>query len=750
MAITDYIPNVFGSAAPTTYEGLLGMGLITPEQMKKQQNVANIQGLLGAGLALAQGMSKIGPRRSAAENILGALAGGFGAAGGAYQQGLQNVVQQQQLQSAALTQAQAANKVKSIQAAKLANPDLAYLADIDTGEFVKQVMARDRAKLYGFGTTEQQVAPQSTIAPPLAEVQQEGVAQNFVGVPAFGAAERIVPSAAPVAPAVAPTVGNVPQQGVSLVDPASVAKANDARRKAALAMSMGDKDTAAFFQNEAERLDPKEQLFFRDDKLVSSKRGIIGDFSGGKILTDEQATALGLDPNRGKWTIKGGIPSLVSGTEKQTRPLTESEIKTNRLDTNKRYQINQSTGVISEIPTAEQTRQLTESEIKTNRLDPNKRYQINQATGVISEIPTTAQTVKLTDAEAAGLGYKTNAGQIYFRLPSGEVKQMEGSGQSKLLTAEEVKNNTQLDPNKSYQINSKGEISVVSDIGTVANKADLIKVLPSQFTNVYPTLKSSVDALISRAPTMTRDQIIQETEKILSDDAKIREQLDPKLAAQREKERKAGGTVVYPAGSMPLGKEGGNKVDTQLLELGQSRLRLQSISSNFNPKFLETPFKLRMEAVAQLEKLGQRPNPKDAADLAAYSEFAQTAYNELNAYINLITGAAVGSGDEEARLRKGVPDPQKDSPTQFLTKLNTKIKEGRLYEARLGYIKNKGMKITDAGLVDVNQIPTLMRNREADLKKTNRLFGNKEYNPNDPNHKAIVRSILAQEFGLVD
>ncbi len=104
MAITDYIPNVFGSSAPTTYEGLLGMGLITPEQMKKQQNVANIQGLLGAGLALAQGMSKIGPRRSAAENIFGALAGGFGAAGGAYQQGLQNVVQQQQLVQAQLAQ----------------------------------------------------------------------------------------------------------------------------------------------------------------------------------------------------------------------------------------------------------------------------------------------------------------------------------------------------------------------------------------------------------------------------------------------------------------------------------------------------------------------------------------------------------------------------------------------------------------------------------------------------------------------
>lgn len=154
MAITDYIPNVFGSAAPTTYEGLLGTGLISPEQMKQTQNTANIQGLLGAGLALAQGMSKIGPRRSAAENILGALAGGFGAAGGAYQQGLQNVVQQQQLQSAALTQAQAANKIKSIQAAKLANPDIAYLADIDTGKFAEEVSLRQRIKGIGGGTGE--------------------------------------------------------------------------------------------------------------------------------------------------------------------------------------------------------------------------------------------------------------------------------------------------------------------------------------------------------------------------------------------------------------------------------------------------------------------------------------------------------------------------------------------------------------------------------------------------------------------
>ena len=159
MDITDYIPNIFGAATPTSYESLRTLGLISPQQVEQQRNTANIQGLLGAGLALAQGMSRTGPRRSAAENIFGALSGGFGAAGGAYQQGIQNVVQQQQLQSAALQQQQALNKIESLKAAKLANPDIAYLADIDQGKFAEEVALRQRIK--GISGT-QQVGGQET------------------------------------------------------------------------------------------------------------------------------------------------------------------------------------------------------------------------------------------------------------------------------------------------------------------------------------------------------------------------------------------------------------------------------------------------------------------------------------------------------------------------------------------------------------------------------------------------------------
>jgi len=92
MAIEDLTP--FGTA-PKFYQGLLG-----PEETAALQKKAQIQGLLGAGLALAQGMSAYGPPRSALQNILGAAVGGFQSAGGAYQQGLQNFQTQQQIQQA--------------------------------------------------------------------------------------------------------------------------------------------------------------------------------------------------------------------------------------------------------------------------------------------------------------------------------------------------------------------------------------------------------------------------------------------------------------------------------------------------------------------------------------------------------------------------------------------------------------------------------------------------------------------------
>jgi hypothetical protein len=107
--------------------------------------------LLGAGLALAQGMSRIGPRRSAAENILGALAGGFGAAGGAYDQGIKNYVTQQQIaqtqlaqQDALLKRQQAQAKIDQIKAIEKEDPALARLLMINEAEGAKQLALKQQ------------------------------------------------------------------------------------------------------------------------------------------------------------------------------------------------------------------------------------------------------------------------------------------------------------------------------------------------------------------------------------------------------------------------------------------------------------------------------------------------------------------------------------------------------------------------------------------------------------------------------
>jgi len=114
MALEDLTP--FGTL-PSAYKGLLG-----EDETAALQKRAQIQGLLGAGLALARGMSSGGAPRSALQNILGAVAGGFEASGGAYEGGIkQRMSAQQMLQQQRMMQGAEQLKMKY--------PDLATMID---------------------------------------------------------------------------------------------------------------------------------------------------------------------------------------------------------------------------------------------------------------------------------------------------------------------------------------------------------------------------------------------------------------------------------------------------------------------------------------------------------------------------------------------------------------------------------------------------------------------------------------------
>jgi len=130
--IPTKIPNVFGQENPL-YAGLLGAP--QSQALSKQSNIA---GLLGAAASLVSGISKQGNRRSAAQNIINALGSGYGAAGQAYQQGLQSYGQAQQL---ALQQRQQAG----VQAMKMKYPDLADEFDTNPAGAFRIVSEREAA-----------------------------------------------------------------------------------------------------------------------------------------------------------------------------------------------------------------------------------------------------------------------------------------------------------------------------------------------------------------------------------------------------------------------------------------------------------------------------------------------------------------------------------------------------------------------------------------------------------------------------
>lgn len=328
---------------------------------------------------------------------------------------------------------------------------------------------------------------------------------------------------------------------------------------------------------------------------------------------------------------------------------------------------------------------------------------VSSRRGVLMKV---LETETLNPEQAAKYGLPTNKGQIWQREPSGKISKIEGT------------ESTELD------------------------KAQLIKTLPGQFTNIYPTLQNRAKKLIDRASSLTKDQINEETKAILDADSKILADLDPKLLEAEKERRKAQATVVYPPNAVVPGKEGQNIVDKELLTLGAGRMQLQGIAQKFDPKYLTAGFKVKMKYLGTKEFLTGKLAAEDQAELSDYAAFTQDAYGRLNSYINEVTGAAVGSGEEEARIRKGVPDPQKDSPTEFLAKLRNKIQEGRLFEARLAYIKSKGLKkLTD---VKVDDVPRLMREREDQIYRENK------FDKKNKDHQEIVKRVLAREFGLLE
>ena len=217
-------------------------------------------------------------------------------------------------------------------------------------------------------------------------------------------------------------------------------------------------------------------------------------------------------------------------------------------------------------------------------------------------------------------------------------------------------------------------------------------------------------------------------------------------AKDLKKSGKGGDIINYPAGVVPVGKEGQNALDKAAFTTGDRLARLNSIETSYDPKFLETKFRSVQDYRAIGEKLGlTKLTPEQKQQLSNYTQFTQDSIRELNNYIVEVTGAAMGTGEEADRIKKGMPNVGSglldgDSPTQFSAKLANTLKDLRTMEARLQYIKANGLKVLD---IPLDKMPEIMRQREQALITS---LGLDVKNPQD---RAVLKSRLATEFGLM-
>lgn len=140
--------------------------------------------------------------------------------------------------------------------------------------------------------------------------------------------------------------------------------------------------------------------------------------------------------------------------------------------------------------------------------------------------------------------------------------------------------------------------------------------------------------------------------------------------------------------SIPTIEKGTKKtLEENILQSTKQFDAITRIEEKFDPAYLQYPTRVENYINSILEKTGVELSPKEKEDLEKYSSWKRESYQALNEYIKYITGAQMSEAEAQ-RLTKGFPDPTKDSPTQYLSKLRSLKEELLLVRARTNYFLN--------------------------------------------------------------
>jgi len=212
-------------------------------------------------------------------------------------------------------------------------------------------------------------------------------------------------------------------------------------------------------------------------------------------------------------------------------------------------------------------------------------------------------------------------------------------------------------------------------------------------------------------------------------------------------------------GGVELTKQSKNDVQTALLQTTDRKRRLNRIIDSFNPEFLTAQGKIKSGTLSFLEKWGMKDlSPEEIEYQEQYTNFMKDSYAEMNQYIKDITGAALSEFEAE-RIRKAIPDPEKDSPTVFKRGMERAYEELQIAEARLAYLNSKGLgSVRELSLDDFTGMIQETGEQTSNLLIKSPLYNPKKYKSlneiksKDPiNYDKIMKQVnisIAAKFGL--
>lgn len=189
--------------------------------------------------------------------------------------------------------------------------------------------------------------------------------------------------------------------------------------------------------------------------------------------------------------------------------------------------------------------------------------------------------------------------------------------------------------------------------------------------------------------------------------------MDPKEGMKVQTENglrllKKGERSVDTAGSLEdtgLTKKSLSTLQDKLISTQATSDSISRSIEKFDSKFLTFGGKAKMGALAMADSAGIPLSDDMKAELAEFTSFKSNSLGMLNEYIKSITGAAMTNAEAE-RLRKTMPDPENDSPTEFMSKLQNVYDQTLVARQRASYMLENGLTLEQTSLEETRNLIT--------------------------------------------